>query len=374
MAADQGRGSGVPRVLRGPVRRAPRLTPAVPGPPLVTGATGFAGSHLVDQLARRAAVGRRLVAPRRPRAGPRGDAAGHAGTRSTCSIARRCARARRAASPRSSITAPASPHVGESWRSRRARCASTCSARTTCSKACATAGLTCPVLVTGSALVYRPSTEPITEDDPIGPSESVRREQARAGDARARRATLPVLHRAPVQPRRARGSRRRTRRRASRGRSPRSKPGRREPVLRVGNLEARRDITDVRDTVRAYRLSSEHGRPAPPVQRLLRARPTRRRPARRARRPVACVDRHQVDPARLRPSDNPVIAGDRSRIDADTGWTPGDPDRADARRSAQLLAPADRRRTHDAPRGTSPRTAANSCTSRWERSRCCCAT
>ena len=33
-----------------PVRRAPGLIRAVSGPPLVTGATGFAGSHLVDQL------------------------------------------------------------------------------------------------------------------------------------------------------------------------------------------------------------------------------------------------------------------------------------------------------------------------------------
>jgi GDP-4-dehydro-6-deoxy-D-mannose reductase len=29
-----------------------------------------------------------------------------------------------------------------------------------------------------------------------------------------------------------------------------------------------------------------------------------------------------VDPSRLRPSDNPVIAGDRSRITAEAGWTP----------------------------------------------------
>jgi GDP-4-dehydro-6-deoxy-D-mannose reductase len=30
----------------------------------------------------------------------------------------------------------------------------------------------------------------------------------------------------------------------------------------------------------------------------------------------------EMDPDRLRPSDNPVIAGDRSRIAAETGWEP----------------------------------------------------
>jgi GDP-4-dehydro-6-deoxy-D-mannose reductase len=29
-----------------------------------------------------------------------------------------------------------------------------------------------------------------------------------------------------------------------------------------------------------------------------------------------------IDPSRLRPGDRPVIAGDRSRISAETGWTP----------------------------------------------------
>ena len=33
----------------------------------------------------------------------------------------------------------------------------------------------------------------------------------------------------------------------------------------------------------------------------------------------------EVDPARLRPSDNPVIAGDRSRITSETGWVPAIP-------------------------------------------------
>jgi len=37
--------------------------------------------------------------------------------------------------------------------------------------------------------------------------------------------------------------------------------GRQPPRLRVGNLEARRDFTDVRDMVRAYRLAIEQGQP-----------------------------------------------------------------------------------------------------------------
>ena len=98
--------------------------------------------------------------------------------------------------------------------------------------------------------------------------------------------------------------------------------GRREPVLRVGNLESRRDITDVRDTVRAYRLVVGHGQPGRPynvcsgiahrVQDLLDAL---------LRMSKASI-RVEIDADRLRPSDNPVIAGDRSRIGAETGWEP----------------------------------------------------
>src|SRR5260370_31177826 len=37
--------------------------------------------------------------------------------------------------------------------------------------------------------------------------------------------------------------------------------GKQPPILKVGNLEARRDFTDVRDIVRAYLLAVEKGRP-----------------------------------------------------------------------------------------------------------------
>jgi GDP-4-dehydro-6-deoxy-D-mannose reductase len=95
-----------------------------------------------------------------------------------------------------------------------------------------------------------------------------------------------------------------------------------EPCLRVGNLDARRDITDVRDTVRAYQLlgrTGVHGRPynvcagvAYRVGDLLDVL------LQRARRRVSVV----IDPHRLRPSDNPIVLGDPSRVQQETGWRP----------------------------------------------------
>lgn len=90
----------------------------------------------------------------------------------------------------------------------------------------------------------------------------------------------------------------------------------------VGNLSARRDFTDVRDVVRAYRLLMESGEPgevynvcsgvAVAVQDL-------------ADRLVAMstesVDLVQ-DPDLVRPVDLPVLRGDASKLTAATGWTP----------------------------------------------------
>ena len=95
-----------------------------------------------------------------------------------------------------------------------------------------------------------------------------------------------------------------------------------EPMLRVGNLDSQRDITDVRDTVRAYRLIVKHGTPARPYNvcsgQAYRVRDLLDRLIGRSRTPI----RVELDPERLRPSDNPIIAGDRSRIGSDTGWEP----------------------------------------------------
>ncbi|MEW6227699.1 MAG: GDP-mannose 4,6-dehydratase [Bacillota bacterium] len=95
-----------------------------------------------------------------------------------------------------------------------------------------------------------------------------------------------------------------------------------EPVLRVGNLEARRDFTDVRDVVKAYWLALERGEPGD-VYVIASGR---------ARRISEVVDmllgmakvpiRVERDPARMRPSDVPVLLGNSTKFRKKTGWEP----------------------------------------------------
>lgn len=97
--------------------------------------------------------------------------------------------------------------------------------------------------------------------------------------------------------------------------------GLKESVISVGNLSARRDFTDVRDVVRAYRLLGEKGRSgetynvgrgrAVTIQFILDTALSY------AKLPIEV----KQDPARMRASDIPIIEPDISHITADTGWT-----------------------------------------------------
>lgn len=90
----------------------------------------------------------------------------------------------------------------------------------------------------------------------------------------------------------------------------------------VGNLTARRDVTDVRDVVRAYRLLIEHGEPGE-VYNVCSGRDVAVQELADtliglADRPLELV----ADPTLLRPVDLPVLRGDPSRLQAATGWEP----------------------------------------------------
>lgn len=98
--------------------------------------------------------------------------------------------------------------------------------------------------------------------------------------------------------------------------------GLRPPVVRVGNLDARRDFTDVRDMVRAYFLALERGEAGAVYN-------------------VGAGQSHSIgelldvllglspahvaveqDPVRMRPSDVPVVICDATRFRTQTGWAP----------------------------------------------------
>ena len=98
--------------------------------------------------------------------------------------------------------------------------------------------------------------------------------------------------------------------------------GRKPPVLSVGNLEAKRDFTDVRDIVKGYWLALEKGAPGE-VYNLCRGRAWSIREVLDLLLGMtqAKIEVRQ-DPARLRPSDVPVLLGDHSKFTLATGWAP----------------------------------------------------
>jgi GDP-4-dehydro-6-deoxy-D-mannose reductase len=95
-----------------------------------------------------------------------------------------------------------------------------------------------------------------------------------------------------------------------------------QPVMRVGNLEPARDFTDVRDVVRAYRLALTQGTPGE-VYNVASGTPRTIQSLVDRLLALANVDiRVDIDPARYRPADVPIIYGSAEKLRRDTGWQP----------------------------------------------------
>jgi GDP-4-dehydro-6-deoxy-D-mannose reductase len=94
------------------------------------------------------------------------------------------------------------------------------------------------------------------------------------------------------------------------------------PLLRVGNLAAERDFTDVRDMVRAYTLAAQHAEPGSvynvgsgssvSVRWLLDTLISHSH----------TTIQVETDPARMRPADVPIVIADSRRFRQQTGWQP----------------------------------------------------
>jgi GDP-4-dehydro-6-deoxy-D-mannose reductase len=186
------------------------------------------------------------------------------------------------------------------------------------------AGVSARVLITGSSLVYGPSDRALREEDPTGPatpyavSKLAQEMLGRRGIKEDRQQVLltrPFNHTGPRQD------------------STYAAPtfahqialiekGRMRPEIVVGNLDASRDLHDVRDTVRAYTTIVERGEAGRVYNvcsgQAFKMRDVLDRLVAMSKVPVTVT----VDPARYRPSDNLMLWGDRSRIERELGWKP----------------------------------------------------
>ncbi len=92
--------------------------------------------------------------------------------------------------------------------------------------------------------------------------------------------------------------------------------------LRTGLLEIRRDISDVRDVVRAYALLAERGRPGG-IWNVCSGSTVSMADILRILAELAHVQvTTEPDPARVRPREILRSGGNRSKISRDLGWTP----------------------------------------------------
>jgi len=286
---------------------------------LVTGATGFAGRHLVRLLAATGHVSAWGRSPTPP------DLGALATWERVDLLDRDMVRAAIAAlRPAAVYHLAGAAHQAESWRDTITPLEGNALATTHLLDAIRRARLDCRVLVTGSAAVYAPSDDPIAEDGPLAPASPYALSKL-AQERIAMRAVLddglaaivarPFNHTRPGQSAAFAAP-------AFARQIALIEQGRLEPVLRVGNLDARRDLSDVRDVVRAYAALMARGTPGAiynvgsgtgrTIRSVLDALVSR------SRVPV----RIETDPERLRPSDVPSLVANTARLRETTGWQP----------------------------------------------------
>jgi GDP-4-dehydro-6-deoxy-D-mannose reductase len=100
------------------------------------------------------------------------------------------------------------------------------------------------------------------------------------------------------------------------------KLGQQAPQLSVGNLEAQRDFTDVRDVIRAYVRLAESGQPGEAYL-ICSGQPVAIQRVLSTLIELADADvAIEPDMGRMRPSDVPCLFGSYAKIERDPGWRP----------------------------------------------------
>jgi GDP-4-dehydro-6-deoxy-D-mannose reductase len=289
------------------------------GSTLVTGAAGFAGGHLLDSLA---ADGIRTVGWHRP-AGHMPREMPHV-TWQGVDLLDRAAVLAAIETVRPSVIfhCAGAAHVGHSWYTTTQTLRVNVLGTHNLVDAIRAAAPDAKLLITSSALVYGPSLNAIDESHPLQPANPYglsKIAQELVGQNNDNHpptfVARPFNHFGPRQEPSFASA-------AFAKQIAEIEAGLVAPEILVGNLDARRDLTDVRDTVRAYRLIIEKGVPGRPynvcsgsavaVSALLDMLLSR------ARVPITVVP----DPTRYRPNDTPVVLGDPGRAVRELGWTP----------------------------------------------------
>ena len=98
--------------------------------------------------------------------------------------------------------------------------------------------------------------------------------------------------------------------------------GLKKPIIKVGNLEAKRDFTDVKDMVKAYQLAAQKGESGEVYnicsENAILIKELLDKLLKMSQRDIAV----KQDLKRLRPSDVPLLKGDCSKFKRRTGWEP----------------------------------------------------
>lgn len=292
------------------------------GPVLITGAAGFVGRHLLELLSH---DGGELVGWHRPN--PSRVLPAIAGLRwmEVDLLDRAAVRAAIAdLSPSAVYHLAGFANVAQSWTHTREAFEGNVLATHHLFDALRTSKLQPRVLVTLTSAVYRHQNRALTEDDaiePLNPYAASKLAQEMVASAALAEDGIPALvarafnHTGPGQelgyvvPDISR-------------QIALIEAGKKEPELSMGNLDAERDLGDVRDVVRAYAAMMRHGKPGVPYNvcagKAISVRWLVETIVSRAKIPVRLVQ----DPAKMRPNDIPLVLGSHARLTADTGWQP----------------------------------------------------
>ena len=293
------------------------------GPTIVTGATGFVGAHLLALLT---SDGVSTVGWWNPSGRAPADNGEPTDWQAVDILDRgHVQEALRRAKPAAIFHCAGAAHLGDSWATTADTLERNVRGTHYLLDAIRVTGLDAArVLIPGSAAVYAPSSGPIRETHELAPAspyalsklaqETLARHMVRDFGQQVF-ITRSFNHVGPGQDARYAVS-------SFARQVAQIEAGRQPPVIEVGNLDAERDLTDVRDTVRAYRAIVDAGRPG----RIYNVCSGRAYSMRRVLDLLVGLAGVPVEvrpsQALLRPADTPVLVGDSSRLRDELGWSP----------------------------------------------------